>query len=127
MMKPEMILYSDLPDILFEDRYKDYGTYQLRKQYHRRLLIALGSIPVMPGLFFRINFLNKTLRSETIAGLPLAKEVVVQQIEIEKPMPIPPEAPRQRSVARNNSSGFRTFGNPDIFGFVYFLSCPNPK
>ena len=99
MMKPEMILSSDLLDILFEDRNKEYGAYQLRKQYHRRLLIALGSIPVLVGLFFWINYLNKTLRSDTIAGLPLAKDVVVRQIEIEKPLPKPLEAPKQKQVA----------------------------
>lgn len=99
MMKSEMILTSDLLDILFENRNKEYGAYQLRKQYNRRLLIALGSIPVMVGLFFWINYLNKTLRSDTVAGLPLAKDVVLRQIEIEKPLPKPPEAPRQRPVA----------------------------
>lgn len=42
-MKPELILQSDLLDILFENKNKAYGAYELRKQYDRRLIKSIGS------------------------------------------------------------------------------------
>jgi protein TonB len=41
-MKPENILKSDYLDILFENKNKDYGAYDLRKTYPKRLLKSLG-------------------------------------------------------------------------------------
>lgn len=41
-MKTASILKADLLDIIFENRNKDYGAYQLRKYYHERLYKALG-------------------------------------------------------------------------------------
>jgi protein TonB len=47
-MNPEMILHSDILDILFENRNKEYGAYELRVHYNRRLkksmLIILSSL-----------------------------------------------------------------------------------
>ncbi|MFX8922166.1 hypothetical protein ABTN04_18965, partial [Acinetobacter baumannii] len=39
----ELILQSDLLDILFENKNKAYGAYELRKQYDRRLIKSIGS------------------------------------------------------------------------------------
>ena len=36
-MKPELILQSDVLDIVFENKNKAYGAYELRRHYHRRL------------------------------------------------------------------------------------------
>lgn len=41
-MKPENILKSDYLDILFENKNKDYGAYDLRKTYPNRLKKSLG-------------------------------------------------------------------------------------
>ncbi|MBS1935726.1 MAG: TonB family protein [Bacteroidetes bacterium] len=43
-MKPELILKADMLDILFENRNKEYGAYQLRRQYDKRLYKSLGII-----------------------------------------------------------------------------------
>jgi protein TonB len=52
-MKSETILQSNLLDIIFENRNKDYGAYVLRKQYNHRLTQAMFA---MMGcvLFFSI-------------------------------------------------------------------------
>lgn len=42
-METEQIPSSDLLDILFDGRNKDYGAYDLRKNYNRRLLKAIAS------------------------------------------------------------------------------------
>jgi periplasmic protein TonB len=46
-MKTELILKSDVLDILFENRNKDYGAYNLRKFYDNRLM---KSVAVMIGV-----------------------------------------------------------------------------
>lgn len=43
-MKPDMILQSDILDILFEGRNKDYGAYSLRRNYNGRLTKALSAM-----------------------------------------------------------------------------------
>lgn len=40
-MKPYAILQSNLLDIIFENRNKDYGAYPLRKNYNKRLAAAV--------------------------------------------------------------------------------------
>jgi len=40
-MNPNTILQSNLLDIIFENRNKEYGAYVLRKTYHHRLRLAL--------------------------------------------------------------------------------------
>lgn len=99
MMKPDTILSSDLLDILFDNRNKEYGAYLLRKEYHHRLLIALGSIPVVIVLFLWMNYLNKAVHADMLSTLPATEDVVVKQIEIEKPLPEPQEVLKQKPVA----------------------------
>ena len=41
-MDAQKILGADLLDILFEDRNKEYGAYDLRKTYPKRLIKALA-------------------------------------------------------------------------------------
>jgi periplasmic protein TonB len=43
-MKTELILQSDVLDIVFENRNKAYGAYYLRKFYNNRLLKSLGAM-----------------------------------------------------------------------------------
>ena len=40
-MAKELTRIPGLIDIIFENRNKEYGAYDLRKKYHRTLLIAL--------------------------------------------------------------------------------------
>jgi len=50
-MEASKILKTDLLDLLFEDRNKAYGAYELRKTYERRirnaLLITFGALLVI--------------------------------------------------------------------------------
>ncbi len=50
-MKPDVILQSDVLDIIFENKNKDYGAYALRKNYNKRVLQALGGTCLIVGLF----------------------------------------------------------------------------
>lgn len=40
-MEANKILTADILDIIFEHMNKDYGAYRLRKEYNRRLRLAL--------------------------------------------------------------------------------------
>lgn len=43
-MNANSILHSDVLDILFENRNKQYGAYTLRKEYNKRLITAIGGM-----------------------------------------------------------------------------------
>jgi periplasmic protein TonB len=40
-MEANKILQSDILDLVFEGRNKDYGAYELRRKYNRRITLAL--------------------------------------------------------------------------------------
>ncbi|ULQ50795.1 energy transducer TonB [Flavihumibacter fluvii] len=61
-MKPELILRSDLLDILFEHRNKDYGAYALRRQYNDHLMAGIGGMVLLSAglwLYTLSNHNNK--------------------------------------------------------------------
>ena len=45
-MEVNKILSADVLDIIFEGRNKEYGAYELRKTYNKRLTIALVATAV---------------------------------------------------------------------------------
>ena len=59
-MKPEMILQADVLDIIFDNRNKEYGAYELRSHYSRRLkksiLVIFLSICLVIGASMMIGF-----------------------------------------------------------------------
>ena len=63
-MNPATILQSNLLDIVFENRNKDYGAYRLRKYYNKRMSIALLIMFGMILLFSIFNFLWKGANTE---------------------------------------------------------------
>jgi periplasmic protein TonB len=104
-MKPERILSSDLLDILFEDRNKEYGAYDLRKTYNHRLLIGLCSIPVLAGLFLWLNYLNRTFQTNILAPfLSDSAVVVLRSVDIPEPVKPPLEKPKQKPIATIKSN-----------------------
>jgi len=55
-MQPEIILQSDVLDIIFENRNKAYGAYALRKQYDRRLLGSVSLVITCILIWFLFSF-----------------------------------------------------------------------
>jgi len=51
-MEINKILTADILDIIFEGRNKEYGAYELRKTYNKRLMIALISLAALILLLF---------------------------------------------------------------------------
>lgn len=57
-MKPDLILRSDLLDILFEHRNKSYGAYVLRKEYARDLIRSVIIVVLLTGLMVAAFFFS---------------------------------------------------------------------
>lgn len=95
-MEPNKILTADILDIVFEGRNKEYGAYELRKTYRKRLLTALASMFAL----FLLLFVGYLVASKFSAG-DNDKAVVVQEVQLEEikqqekeePPPPPPPAP----------------------------------
>ncbi len=56
-MKTELILNSDILDIIFENRNKAYGAYNLRKFYDNRLIKSLGVMLVIVVVLSAFTFM----------------------------------------------------------------------
>src|SRR5919205_4432898 len=96
-MEANKILSADLLDLLFEDRNKAYGAYDLRKTYNRRIRLALIITFGAVLAIFVASFLAKTLAPKQAAKIEV-KDVVlenVKQEEEKKPEPPPPPPPKQ--------------------------------
>ncbi len=70
-MNQDTILRSNLLDIIFENRNKDYGAYPLRKAYTKRLLLALFGMIIISLFFCLFILLNKN--SIEVFAQPLPK------------------------------------------------------
>lgn len=81
-MEANKILKTDLLDLLFEDRNKAYGAYDLRKTYDRRIRNALLITFGTAALIFLISFLSDRYNASN------NKTVNVQDVTLEQ---IPPE------------------------------------
>ncbi len=62
-METNKILSADLLDILFEGRNKEYGAYDLRKTYNKRLGMALSIMAGIALLIFIISFVAKSINT----------------------------------------------------------------
>jgi len=63
-MEPNKILQSDVLDLLFEGRNKDYGAYELRKKYNKRIMLALIITAAIAFAAVGGTLLAKTMSSE---------------------------------------------------------------
>lgn len=95
-MEANKILQSDLLDLVFEGRNKDYGAYELRKKYNRRILIALGVTTAIAVAAIGGSLLASTLNKKNNDQVQVS-EVVLEQVKQqaeEKPPPPPPPPPK---------------------------------
>ncbi|MBS1741743.1 MAG: energy transducer TonB [Bacteroidetes bacterium] len=89
-MEANKILQADILDIIFEDRNKEYGAYELRKSYSKRLTKALI---ITAGLLLVI-FLGSLLATVINSGPKEKLDVIdTQMAEIKNDAPPPPPPP----------------------------------
>ena len=92
-METNKILSADFLDILFEGKNKEYGAYDLRKTYNKRITIAVV-ITLLVCLAVGVAFAVSKLQ-----GPDKQAQVVIQDVDLEnikeqpKPEPPPPPPP----------------------------------
>lgn len=97
-MDVNKIMSTDLLDIIFEGRNKEYGAYELRRQYNKRLTISLIITASIALLFLLGSFVSQ-LNEKNKKGKAEIKEVELAQIQQEEqkneppPPPPPPKPP----------------------------------
>lgn len=92
-METNKILTADYLDIIFEGKNKEYGAYELRKTYNRRITIALVTMVVICLLVLLTQLLGN-------GGDQKENKIIVQDVQLEdikkeekKPEPPPPPPP----------------------------------
>jgi protein TonB len=99
-MKPELILRSDLLDLIFENRNKDYGAYLLRKEYPRRLMMAMAGTSVLILLFVLLMAARPAKKP-----VPAPEGIMVTFCPVDilpdQPIPDPPPASRPQAPVVN--------------------------
>jgi protein TonB len=91
-METNQILAADLLDLLFENRNKDYGAYELRKTYIKRITKALFITGAITSALF-VSFFISHGKNRTSGSLFKVDTVVISKIDPDKPPPPPPPPP----------------------------------
>jgi periplasmic protein TonB len=108
-MKPDHLLQADLLDIVFENRNKEYGAYELRLHYQRRLLKSLwGVFVILPTLFIINGWLSHSkaniYRMGRLGPVEEPLRLIDYHISPKEP-PVPPSPiPRKLSTAISNGT-----------------------
>lgn len=94
-MKPESILQADILDIIFEHRNKEYGAYNLRRGYNRRLMKAIAGALFISIAFCMMNVIKfPSKKSEALTIYD--PEIILHTVEFEPPkQPEPPKIPKK--------------------------------
>ena len=101
-MKPESILHADFLDILFENRNKDYGAYDLRRAYQKRLLKAvMGMLLIVLMLFCWSFWSRNSNQGETARIFNIPDDQILSQVDLEKEKPKIPEQQKPVETIRN--------------------------
>lgn len=97
-MNPDKYLKADFLDILFEGKNKDYGAYELRKHYNRRVRNAIIFTTLISLLLAGAYTARVYLTKESLVKQkPETAEVRIESIKIpaaNQPPPPPPPPPQ---------------------------------
>ena len=93
-MNKELIMKSDVLDILFENRNKAYGAYHLRKFYNHRIKTAIGFMMLIAVAFSAFTFLPKKVTRLT------ARPFIFTETELTKVVEKPKEQVKKQETAK---------------------------
>ena len=79
-MEANKILQADVLDLLFEHRNKEYGAYELRKKYNKRITLALLITASLAVGIVGASFLSSALSSSDDDTVEV-RDVVVENIK----------------------------------------------
>jgi protein TonB len=92
-MEPNKILQADVLDLLFEGRNKEYGAYELRKKYNKRILLALLITAALAAAAVGSTLLAKEINKDTETRVQARDVELAEIVEPEPPPPPPPPPP----------------------------------
>ncbi len=88
-MEPNKILSASILDLVFDDRNKEYGAYELRKTYSQRIKKALLITAIIAVFAFGGAIMANSIKPDKKPDLDI-KTVVIQALPDEEVVPIPP-------------------------------------
>lgn len=113
IMENNKILSAAFIDILFDGRNKEYGAYQLRKSYNKRVATAL----IVTGSFILLLFLGSALANalDKKDNSLLPVEQIVELTEVDQPKKIePPVVPPPKQITEPPKVEMKQFTPPVI-------------
>jgi protein TonB len=91
-MESSTILTADILDIIFEGRNKEYGAYDLRRTYKRRLTVSI-TVMLSVILLLCIGFAFAGEKKQKETAVIILPDLELQKIHEEQPEPPPPPPP----------------------------------
>src|SRR5258706_13173428 len=88
-MEPNKILSSNILDLLFDDRNKEYGAYELRKTYPKRITKALVITSAVTLLAFTGVALANSLKPKEAGKINIDEVTLVDISQTKPPEPLP--------------------------------------
>jgi periplasmic protein TonB len=96
-MEANKILSADLLDLLFEGKNKEYGAYELRRTYNKRIVRALIITASIAALALLGSVLASTMNKNNSKKVKIQeltlKDIKQEEKKIEPPPPPPPKPP----------------------------------
>lgn len=99
-MDSAKVLKSDFLDILFDGRNKEYGAYDLRRQYNKRVRNAILGTASLFVIFFATYMISQWVKASEGENTmkPVIKEIKMEEVKLPDdpktpPPPPPPPAP----------------------------------
>ena len=93
-METNKILSADILDIIFEGKNKEYGAYELRKTYNKRITLALIITASLALLIFVGSVIAKNIEDDSTTALEVKDLSLEEAPKEEKPPPPPPPPPK---------------------------------
>ena len=93
-MEVNKILNADVLDIIFEGRNKEYGAYDLRKTYNRRVIRAIIGMAAILVLLFVGFFLSNMKGGGNNKKAMIVDDVQLEDVSQKKNEPPPPPPPK---------------------------------
>ena len=103
-MEANKILQSDVLDILFENRNKTYGAYELRRTYNKRVAYAFAGMSILCGVFIAASIFAGSKKTTTDKPM-YVKDVSLVDAKKDEPKETPKiEQPKPKPVAQIKST-----------------------
>ena len=107
-MEAKNILSANILDILFEGKNKEYGAYDLRNTYDRRINTALGITAIAIIIICSSAFIGNNTDDKVVTRPDIITELANPDIEKEKIICLLPKALREIARQSAATAGWKT-------------------